>query len=326
VLATCVSLLGILLVLAVLRDVVHELFRPEGSGSISRIVMRAVWWTLRGIARVYRPVMAHAGAMIVVAVAATWTLTVMLGSALVYWHRLPTQFHPSSGLDPSATHGFLSALYVSMATLTTLGSSDLTAVTPFMRAAVTLESLLGLIMITAWITWVLSTYPVIADRRSFAREVLLLCKVNASPDATLREQPPDSTAELLRTLSERVVALDTQLLQSPVTYYFQNKDPSVGLATQLPWVLRLAILGEREGMDSAVRRRARMLRLAIEDLLDNINEQFLHLDTQSSGEIVAALAADHLIDEATLSAGERSPALGELARSGGVRGKREGKD
>ena len=325
-LARSLGVLGILLVLATMRDVVHELFRPEGSGSISQFVMRVVWWTMRRLARIHRPILAHAGATIVVAVAATWTLIVTLGCALVYWHRLPTQFHPTGGLDASATQGFPAALYVSMATLTTLGASDLTAVTPLMRLAVTLESMLGLIMITAWITWVLSTYPVVAERRAFAREVLLLRKVNPSPDATIREQSGDATAELLRTLGERVIALDTQLLQSPVTYYFQNKDPAIGLATQLPWVLRLAILGESEGADTAVRRRARMLRLAIEDLLDNINEQFLHLHTKSSREIVAALAEDHLIDSATLSGEEHPSAFADLARSGGPREKNESKD
>jgi hypothetical protein len=34
---------GVLLVVMALRDVVHELFNPERTGSISRGIMRLVW-------------------------------------------------------------------------------------------------------------------------------------------------------------------------------------------------------------------------------------------------------------------------------------------
>jgi hypothetical protein len=53
--------LGVLLVVVALRDVVHELFNPERTGSISRGVMRLVWRLVRAVGRRHRGAIYRAG-------------------------------------------------------------------------------------------------------------------------------------------------------------------------------------------------------------------------------------------------------------------------
>jgi hypothetical protein len=65
--------------------------------------------------------------------------------------------------------------------LTSLGASDITPKSPATRLVGVSEPVLGLVLISAWITWVLSTYPVIAERRASEREVDLMRR--AEPDA-----------------------------------------------------------------------------------------------------------------------------------------------
>lgn len=50
---TClVSMLGALIVLAVLHDIFHTLLHPQGYGPLSRGVMRSAWWASRRAGRV----------------------------------------------------------------------------------------------------------------------------------------------------------------------------------------------------------------------------------------------------------------------------------
>src|SRR5206468_942622 len=121
--------------------------------------------------------MYRAGPLCLVAVALVWTGLTGLAFALIYWPRLPAGFHVDRALPAAAQHGFATALYVSLASVTTIGSADVTPQTIGLRMAVTLESLIGLVIVTAWITWVLSVYPVLAERRTFIREVIQLRRV-----------------------------------------------------------------------------------------------------------------------------------------------------
>ncbi len=290
-----VSVVGAAIILVVMRDIVHELFHPETSGSISRVVMLGVWRIMRRVARRHRRALFDAGPLMLIAVAGVWTVLLGVGWALIYWPRLPADFHVAGGLTGPASHGFLSALYVSMSTLTTIGASDLTPRVGALRLIYTAEGLVGLVMITAWITWVLSIYPVIAERRAFTREVMTLRQAEPRPGTAVREAPVETSADVLRTLTEQVIRIGSQLQQSRVTYYFQNEDPNVALAEQLPWALSYAHAAEERGTEPAIRRHGVLLRTAIEQLLTQIGAEFLGLPDAPPGRIIMALAEDHLI-------------------------------
>ena len=175
------TLVGLAIIGMTLRDVVHELFHPEKVGSLSRLLARGVWRALHAIAGQRRRVLFSAGPLTLITVALVWAALLILGWALVYWPRLLQGFNPNPALTYEASRGFGAALYVSMGTMTTLSASDITPVSTAMRWAVTLESFIGPMLFTAWITWVLGSYPVLAERRALAHEVAILRRVHGAP-------------------------------------------------------------------------------------------------------------------------------------------------
>lgn len=281
--------------LAALRDIMHELFDPEDVGSLSRPVMHGVWRLIQKWARRHPSTVYHAGHLILIAVAGFWTAMLTIGWALVYWPHLPSGFHLASGLPASAGRGFGTALYVSLAALTTLASNDVVPLATWLRLAAALESLVGVAMITAWISWTLSIYPVLATRRSFEREVSLLQKSHPDVWSLIRHTPPEAAAELLRSLTEQVLRVSSDLSQSRVTYYFQNRREEISLARQLPYVLALGRGAESSDGAPAVRHRGGLLRRAVESALSDIGDEFLDMKDDPPDEILRALARDHLI-------------------------------
>jgi hypothetical protein len=298
------TLVGIALIVVTMRDVVHELFHPEWRGSISRQVMNGIWRVMHGVARIRRRWIHHAGPFILLAVANAWMILLVAGWALVYLPHLPEGFVPAPGLPVGQERGFFTAVYVSLGSLTTLSSSDLTPARVGLRLATTLESVVGLVVFTAWITWVLSLYPVLADRRAFTRAVELLRRVYPDPAALLDEADRVSTPETLRSLTEQLVQISARLQQSPVSYYFQSESQPLALGAQLPWVLRLAEHARNHAADAAIRHQGKLLRLAVESLLDEIGDMFLGLTHPDPHTALAALARDHLLDPPTFVAND----------------------
>ena len=119
--STFATLLGVILIILGLRDVFHQLFHPSGAGSVSGILMKAVWRVFRRlVARRYRSLLALAGPSALVAVIASWVVLLAVGFALLYWPRLPGGFAFATALDPWKEGGFIDALYLSLVTLATL--------------------------------------------------------------------------------------------------------------------------------------------------------------------------------------------------------------
>src|SRR3954471_23204333 len=165
------TILGVAIVLLALRDVRHELFHPERTGTLSRIVSRGLWRASRAIGERYRPVLYRAGPAMLIAIGATWLGMVATGSALITLDHLPRDFNINPALPTEAREGPVTAFYVAMGMLTSAGATDITPITATMRLVSALEPVIGLVVITAWITWVLSIYPVLAERRAFTRDV-----------------------------------------------------------------------------------------------------------------------------------------------------------
>lgn len=294
-LGIALTIVGLVMVFATLRDIMHELFDPEDVGSMSRPLMRAVWRLIRVWARRRRAAVYHAGHIILIAVAAFWTILLTVGWALVYWPYLPRDFDIASAIPWTARSGFDTALYFSLTSLTTLGSSDIAPLHAALRFASALESLLGVAMITAWITWILSIYPVLSRRRAFEREVYQLQEVHPDVASAIRDTPQDSVAALLQSLTEQVLRVGSDLSQSRVTYYFQNRKPKISLGVQLPYVLALARTAESSAAAPAVQHRGMLLRRAVESTLGDIAEEFLDIRDGSPEEVLQALARDHML-------------------------------
>jgi hypothetical protein len=233
--------------------------------------------------------------VILVSVATAWTTLVVVGWALIYLPQLPAGFLAAPGLPDASRGGLLTAFYLSLASVTTLSASDLTPLTPFLRFATTLEALVGLVLFTAWITWVLSIYPVIAKRRSFEREVSILRTVYRDPRAAVAEAPREAITELMRSLTEQIVCVATDLQQSRVSYYFQNESQDLTLGNQLPYVMEIAAAASESGPEPGIRHHGQLLSAAVKALLCDIGEQYLGLHDPPPELALKALARDHML-------------------------------
>ena len=289
------TLLGVALILITGRDVLHEMFHPVETGSISRWVMHRSWRLIRLVARGNRSITVQAGPLILVLVALTWAVLLVVGWALIYWPRLPKGFNISPGVPASAAHGLGAALYVSLADVTTMGAGNLTPTGSLARIATTLEAFVGPAILTAWVTWVLSIYPVLADRRAFAYQSDLLRRTYGDPISVVRDCPANAIVEILFSLTRRMLEITAELRQSRVTYYFQSEGVKASLTAQLPFVLYLAREAERAGATYSIHHHGRMLRMAIDEFLDDIGAAFVHAQGCSPDEILAALARDHFL-------------------------------
>jgi hypothetical protein len=214
---------------------------------------------------------------------------------LIYWPRLPKAFNVAPGVPGSAAHGFGAALYVSLADVTTMGAGNLTPVGSVARIATTLESFVGPAILTAWVTWVLSIYPILADRRAFAYQSDLLRRTYGDPISVVRDCPAYAIVEILYSLTRQVLEITAELRQSRVTYYFQSEAIQASLTAQLPFVLYIAREAERAGSNYSIHHHGRMLRIAIDEFLEDVGAAFVNAKGCSSDEILAALARDHFL-------------------------------
>jgi hypothetical protein len=288
------TLFGAGLVLVALRDIFQQLFRPDGSGSLSRWLMRAIWGGFRRLGARHRALLPLAGPAVLLAIMSNWVLLLVVGWALVFWPHLPERFLLASGLDPSEGYGFAEALYLSLVNLTTLGYGDITPVASWLRLVVTLEALVGFGLLTAAISWVLSIYPVLSRRRALAQEVSLLGRAERETGLDATRTSPEAAGRALGSLTSGLISARGDLLQFPVTYYFYDSDERSSLPAQIQKFLGLAERGESGGSPPAVRLRAAALRGAVEDLSETLATRFLGRDPAPVESVLAAYARDHL--------------------------------
>ncbi len=288
------TLLGVALVAVALRDAFQGLFRPNGGGVLGLWLMRVVWKAFR-LVGAWRPAALElAGAAALLSVIGAWTSLVTVGSALVYWPRMPGRFLLASGLDPSVNRGFLDALYLSLVTLATLGYGDITPTGAWLRMLASLEALIGFGLLTAAISWVLSIYPVLSRRRTLARQVTLLEGSERETGVAVERVGTEQAVRTLEELTSHVVAAEGNLVQFPITYYFHGGEERNSLPVALPYLLRLAERAGSEASPPEVRLWAGMLRRAVEDLTERIaSRAFLDLGGASTEEILKAYADDH---------------------------------
>lgn len=284
--------IGIALILFTLRDVVHELFHPSGTGSIGRRLMRLLWRGIHLLARWRPSALNQAGPTILLSVVITWTILVATGWALIYWPFLPEGFRFASPLSGSTQDGFLDALYLSLTALATLGFGDITPTTAPLRFAATIQGLVGFAILTAAISWILNLYPVLTRRRAFANRIHLLDAARDAADAGLDALPPDDAARLLDDLAAQLTMLRADVMLSPLSYYFHDEQRAVALAPALVTLHeRVSGLGPFE--HSGARHARQMLLLAIDGYAEVLARQFLGPHGATTEQVLHAYDEDH---------------------------------
>lgn len=287
------TLLGVLMILAAVRDIFHELFHPSGTGSISGQVMRAIWSIFRRISLHRSSLLSLAGPATLLLVIGSWAILLAIGWAFIFWPLLPEGFLLSTGLKPSENGGFLDALYLSMVTLTTLGYGDITPVSTILRMLVPVEALIGFALLTVSISWLLSIYPVLSHRRTLAQKIWTLRQAGSDTGISLSDETANPE-DFLPDLFSQLVTARNNLIQFPITYYFHGGDEKTALSTTLPYLVDLTEqLNASE--NPVLRLHTATLDRAIEDFTTVLSNRFLDLPPSSSPkEILEAYARDHL--------------------------------
>ena len=285
--------LGIALIAVVAHDVFDALFHHRGAGILSGAVMRVTWRGFRRASVWRRSLLPLAGPIALVAVVAVWLVLLVMGWALVLWPHIIDGFR----FDPGAASGeatFVDAVYVSLVTLATLGFGDITPASGWLKAVLPLEALIGLGLLTATVSWLLSIHPALSRRRSLAYEISLLRRAEADlHDVALDDAVSESA---LSELTSRLVAVERDLTALPIAYYFAEVDERFSLPVAMPYLLDLAARGAAPELAPSVRLRAAMLSDAIDDFAATTAARSRSVDGRDTAAILRSYARDHLVE------------------------------
>lgn len=275
------------------RDIFDSLFHPEGRGTVARLLSRGVWSLFRRAARGGEGIFPAAGPVALLAVIASWALLLVVGWSLVFWPHMPDGFRFASGAD-ARDAGFLDAVYLSLVTVTTLGFGDVTPEADWLRLVAPIEALLGFGLLSASISWLLLIYPVLARRRSLAYEITLLREEEREAGKPLQQLDPEAAERVYAELTSRLIAVERDLVNFPITYYFAEADGRFSLAAAAPYMLELADRATAEGTAEPLRFRARLMHQALDDLAVTTAARFHGVRADSTAGILRAYARDHL--------------------------------
>jgi hypothetical protein len=285
---------GVLLILAALRDVFDTLFHPGGKATMSRALMRVVWRAYHPLARRWPEAISLAGPTALIMIVALWASSLVVGWALIFWPHVPEAFSFQPGTEHGGLDGFVDAVYLSIVTLATVGYGDVTPDAAWLRIIAPAEALLGFGLLTASIAWLGALYPVLTRRRALAYEVHLLLKAQEETEIEIDDLEATSGAEIYGDLTSRVILLKRDLVAFPIAYYFGDTEDRFSLPAALPALWDLACRGASEKVDKQARLRAVMLRDALADLAVTAAERFHGDPADDTSELLRAYASDHL--------------------------------
>lgn len=282
---------GVLIVAFAFTEIFQDLFHPTHSGSLSDWIGRSVFRLFRRWPRA----LSSAGPITIVLVVLCWALLQALGFALIYWYAFPDSFRLLNGDNrQSSGGGFWTMFYFSIQVMTTLGLGDVMPKTDVLRILATLQSLIGLALLTASVSSIVLLYPALGRMRSLARLTTILSR--AAKRTGIDVVSPDSDSSLTG-LADAVIQTRVDLIHFPIVYYFHSDHRRSSLAAALPKLLEFAEAGAQIDGSERVRLAAAVLRAALDDLAALLDERFLHTNSKDPALVFRAYAKDHIIAE-----------------------------
>ena len=152
------TVLGSLTVLLSLRDIFHTLWHPSGFGTICRRTFAVTWLATRLVNRAGRST-ELAGPLGILLTVVVWTAMIVVGWALVYLPHMPGGFYFGSALRPAESSDLVASFYLSLVAVATLGFGDVVPATGWLRLLVPIQALVGFVLLTAAISWILQVLP-----------------------------------------------------------------------------------------------------------------------------------------------------------------------
>jgi hypothetical protein len=268
------TVLGVALIAATLRDIFDVLFHPAGRALIARRIVG-------GVARLAdrRPLRRRVGLLVgpvsYILVVACWAALLAVGWALVFLPQLPDGFNFDPALDPARHTGFLDALYVSLVNLTSLGYGDISPSAALLRILGPVETLFGLGLLTASISWLISIYNAVSRRDALADEVHLARESERRLGEKLADADPRLLESMLASFAGQLIRVRRDLIHFPITHYFRTQDEERALADLLPFLSSLAGEAAEGGRPQELRVRAEVLRMAIDDYAATLRGRLL---------------------------------------------------
>ena len=165
------TIMGVALLLFVLNDIHRSILHSRGrNGPLSEIVCRGVWYLSKRLAfRFPRPrrhkMLNLIGPLLMPLLIILFIILVLVGFALIYIPRMPSEFTVSLATPNSP---WLASLYFSGITMTTVGYGDIAPVTFSMRMVALVESASGLAFISLAITYLIAVYSALQQRSAAA--------------------------------------------------------------------------------------------------------------------------------------------------------------
>lgn len=286
------TLLGVALIAIGLRDIFDVLFHPLGRGMVARRVVRTIGWVARHLPGGGRTIGLLAGPLSYIAVVGTWATLLAVGWALVFWPQMPQGFNFDAALDPSQHSGFADALYVSLVNLTSLGYGDISPASSLLRVLGPVETLFGLGLLTASISWLISIYGAISRRDSLAHEVHLVKEAEERLGEKLADADPELLERLLASFAEQLIRSRRDLIHFPITHYFRTEDEQRALAGLLPFLTSLVEEASGEERPHALRMRAEILGMAIDDFAETLRKR-LRMPGEDTDETLRHYRSEH---------------------------------
>jgi hypothetical protein len=164
-------ILGAFVLVVAFVDVFLVVLNYDESGFLATRLCRWQWYCLRGVTRRLsrrrRPfILRQVTGLNILLIVTIWLGFIVIGFGLIYYGLMAgTNFeYDGRGVGP----GLFSALYLSAAQLSTVGTSQINAQTDLLRILTIAETLTAPLLITLILTFLLGVYQVIRDLRTLS--------------------------------------------------------------------------------------------------------------------------------------------------------------
>jgi hypothetical protein len=284
--------LGVTMIAIALHDMFHTLFHPAGRGAMSDWIDRRIWTIFRAIGRRKRGAITLAGPVIFLSVISVWALLIVFGFALIYYTRIHTDFAVATGMDPSRHQSFFDAFNISLGSLITVGG-DFNSRSKILRLLMGGEAVIGFGLVTAAVSFLLSVYRVLEQRRSLAERATLQRQFESESGVRLVEVSESGAHSSIMTFAADLVQLCNSLTQFPVSYYFLGDESETSLPAILEYLRGMAERAS-QSQKPAIRFAGGVLMRSIREYLKTVARTFLRCSPDDIQAVLRAYAKDHL--------------------------------
>jgi hypothetical protein len=260
-------ILGAAVLAAGFTDVFLVVLNYDETGFLATRMCRWQWYCLRGVtrrlSRRWRPFALRQVTGLNILMSVTiWLGLVVVGFGLIYYGLMAGASFEYDGRGVGA--GLFSAMYLSAAQLSTVGTSQINAQTDLLRTLTIAETLSAPLLITLILTFLLGVYQVIRDLRTLASNFSDAEHGVGSPLTNLEPYLPDGQGldGYLQAINASFWSYTDGLRMHHVAYFFQSGRDQFSL----PYVLyafgaTLAALRWGLPSSSSVPRQPQLTRL-----------------------------------------------------------------